>query len=78
MPSYTYINIETKEIKTDVMSLTEWESLLKDNPHLQWYPTSGIATVDAHRLGRMKPDDGFRDLLRTIKKGSPGSTIDTY
>jgi len=30
---------------------------------------------DPHRMGRIKPPSGFNEVLRNIKKGNPGSTI---
>jgi hypothetical protein len=33
------------------------------------------ATVDAVRIGRIQPPDGFKDVLRRIDKNSPGSKI---
>lgn len=30
---------------------------------------------DAHRMGNIKPPDGFNEVMRNIKKGNPGSTI---
>jgi hypothetical protein len=56
----------------------ELEQFLEDNPSIIWLPDSGLPTVDSVRIGRQKPDDNFRDLLRTIKKGSPGSDVNTF
>lgn len=32
--------------------------------------------ADPVRMGRIKPSEGFRDLLKQIKKRNPGSTLD--
>ena len=32
--------------------------------------------ADPVRLGRIKPSEGFRDLLKNIKKRTPGAIID--
>jgi hypothetical protein len=52
--------------------------MLEENPTFKWVPVKGLPFVDEVKLGRKKPDGGFRDLLKTIKKGSPRSFINTY
>ena len=37
-----------------------------------------ISLVDPVRLGRKKPDDGFRDVLKEIKRNNRGSNINTF
>jgi len=75
MPLYSFINIETGEEHEALMKFSERDQYLLDNPHLTPKVTacgfvSGIG---------VKPDDGFRDLLRQMKKGSGrGNTINTF
>jgi len=38
--------------------------------------TSAPTIGDAHRMGHIKPAAGFNEVLRTIKKGNPGSSIE--
>lgn len=78
MPVYTFHNTKTEEEWTDTMSISEMEEMLDVNPHIKWVPTSGPPVLDSVRLGIRKPDDNFRDLLKTIKKGSPRSKINTF
>lgn len=35
----------------------------------------GGAVVDPVRIGRIKPESGFNEVLRNIKKGNPGSNF---
>lgn len=60
------------------MTIAEMEDFLAKHHHIKWVPVSGLPTLDSVRLGIKKPDDGFRDLLRTVKKGSPGSKVNTF
>jgi hypothetical protein len=77
MPSYTFKDKITGELTTKMMSLSERDSYLEDNENLQLcLATPGFA--DPHRMGRIKPDDNFRDLLRETKKAHRGSTVNTF
>ena len=46
-----------------------------DHDHVNWL-CGAPGQVDPVRIGRTKTDDNFKDLLKTIKGGSPKSTID--
>lgn len=82
MPSYTFKNLNTGEEWTDIMSISEREEFLSKNPQVQQQLTSAPALGDSIRLGLRKPDDGFRDRLREIKKahskGFTRSTVHTF
>lgn len=68
MPTYTFINTETGEVITEIMSLKEREKFLKKNQQFQQQIVSAPAIGDSIRMGLRKPDDAFRDRLRDIKK----------
>lgn len=82
MPSYTFLNTESGEVFTTIMSIAEREDYLKANPHIQQQLISAPALGDSIRLGLKKPDNGFRDRLKEIKKahsrGITRSTINTF
>lgn len=78
MPYYTFRNKDTGEEFDSVMSMADHETYLENNPNIEQLIVSAPALCDAHRLGRIKPDSGFRDVLKTIKKGSPRSTVNTF
>ena len=76
MPTYTFKNLETGEVWEEFLSISEREEKLKD-PNIQQQvgaPAISYRGAGTHR----KPDEGFRDVLRTIKKGTPRSTINTF
>ena len=76
MPSYDFRNKETGEIIEVSMSFTKLNKYKEDNPHLEQYHSSSPGLVaDAHV--RDKRPDGFKDVLKSIKKANPGSNIDT-
>ena len=77
MPYYVFRDINTGETFEKLMKISELDQYKLDNPHLQTVPQApGFS--DPVRLGRMKPSDGFRDVLQKIKQGSPRSKINTY
>ena len=82
MPNYTFHNNETDETWNDHMSYDELKSFLKENPHINQVFTA-IPIADPTRVGiKTKPDDGFRDLLKDMKKkhsrGITKSSINTF
>jgi hypothetical protein len=74
MPIYTFRNNHTGELFDETMKISEMEEFINKNPHLSIVPA--IPKFVAGR-GTIKPDDGFTDILKTIKKQNPGSTIRT-
>jgi hypothetical protein len=82
MPSYNFKNLNTGEEWTDIMSISEREEFLSKNPQVQQQLTSAPSLGDSIRLGLRKPDNGFRDRLKEIKKahsrGLTRSTVNTF
>jgi hypothetical protein len=80
MPTYKFLNNETGEEFEDFMSISALDEYLKTNPHITQL-VNGAPLIHSGR-GMGKPDQGFRDLLKHIKKGnSKGikrSTINTF
>ena len=77
MPTYNIENTETGEITTEFMSWSSLEQLLAENPHLR-QTLSTPPIVSGVVSGKNKPDSGFRDILKTIKKRHPKSNINTF
>ena len=79
MPTYSFRNTETKEVFDKIMSFATREQYLSENPNIQY-------VVGSPRLitnnGAMKPDDGFRDVLREIRRKTDmrfsRSTVNTF
>jgi len=76
MPIYQYKNEETGEVSDKFMSIADMEQFEIDNPHMKKM-IQPVAFGDSARLGIRKTDDNFNDLMKTIKKGNPGSDINT-
>ena len=71
MPTYTFINVETNEEITSVMSLSEREEFLKDGKFKQKIISPKIVSQSGSTLS--KTDDGWKDTLKKIKAGSAKS-----
>lgn len=76
MPIYQYKNEETGEVTDHYMSISSMEEFEKENPHMKKV-IHAPAIGDSVRMGVRKTDEGFNDLLKSIKKNKPGSTIET-
>jgi hypothetical protein len=77
MPNYSFRNKETGEEFDLSLSMAERETYLAENPQIEQILTS-INIADPSRLGLRKPDSGFRDILKNIKKRNRGSKINTW
>ena len=65
MPTYSFRNTKTEEVFDKFMKMSEKDQYLIDNPDFE-----SIIGAPAAIDGTMnrKPDQGFRDILRNIKK----------
>jgi hypothetical protein len=80
MPTYEFQDTNTGETFEKFLKLSEYDKFKKDNPHIKQIHTSGQAVIESARLGRMKPDQGFRDLLSSMKqnKSYTGNKINDW
>mgnify|MGYP003632860256 CR=1 FL=1 len=79
MPTYNFKNNLTNEEYSEFMSMAELDLHLKESPHIiQLVSSPNIVSG----VSGKKPDDGFRDILRNIKKkhsrGISRSTVNTF
>jgi len=79
MPTYNFLNKKTNEEFSEFMSISSVDDYLKENPHLEQLLTGSPMIVSGVP---QKPDNGFRDLLKSIKRsnqrGVSRSTINTF
>jgi len=79
MPTYNFLNKETNEEFSEFMSISAVDDYLKENPHLEQLVNGSPMIVSGVP---QKPDSGFRDLLKSIKKsnskGIQRSSINTF
>ena len=80
MPIYTFADTskEPEEFMEFTMKIAELDQFKLDNPHLQQIILRAPSIGDAHRLGLIKPDDGFRDVLKNVKHHHKKDNINTW
>ena len=72
MPTYRIINKKTKRERSFTGTIAEMEQFEKDNPNME--VLCGAPLIHAGFLRAAKAD-GWRDVLKTVKKSHPRSTI---
>ena len=76
MPTYDFINDKTGEEWTEMMSIAEMETLLKDNPHIRKSWKTAPALAGDHIMGvGPKVDGGFTERMEQIGNSHPGSPL---
>lgn len=72
MPTYTWKNKETGEITENILRMSELDAYKESNPHLERYFADTPGFADPVRLGRVKIDNGFREVLQNISANAIG------
>lgn len=76
MPTYIFKDTNTGEQAEYILRMSEIDQFKANNPHLSQVIGTSNFVRDS---GRMKPDDNFRDVLKSIKKASGrNNTINTW
>jgi hypothetical protein len=78
MPIYSAMNKDTDEVFEVNMKFTEFEQYLNDNTNIIQVFTRFPALGDSVRLGKRRPDDGFRDVLKTVSGHHKKNIINTW
>lgn len=80
MPTYRFKNNDTGEEFEDFMSISALEVFLTENPNVTQLVNGAPMIASGRGMG--KPEQGFRDLLKDMKKkhsqGITRSTINTF
>ena len=80
MPTYRFLNNETGEEYEEFMSISALDTYLEKNPNLTQLVNGAPMIASGRGMG--KPDEGFRDLLKDMRKkhskGLTRSTINTF
>jgi len=80
MPTYRFLNNDTGKEFEEFMSISALDPYLEENKHLVQLVNGAPALASGRGMG--KPDNGFRDLLKDMKKkhskGISRSTINTF
>lgn len=74
MPTFTFRDKDTQLVFDKNLKISERESFLEGNPHLEQIHTS-INIGDPVRLGVKKVDDGFREVMSKIHENNYRSNL---
>jgi hypothetical protein len=77
MPYFNFKNTVSEEVVTHLMSSSEKEEFLKNNPEFIQVLTVAPAIGDSVRLGVRKIDNGFNDTLLKVKSAHHKSIVNT-
>lgn len=81
MPLYTFENTETGEVADYTIKMANLHQFKADHPELrQVYDAQSSGKLVTSIMGGQgtKPDAGFREVLKKIKKGNPRSRVNTF
>lgn len=74
MPLYTFYNKKTKKEHTDMMTISEMETYLEQNPHVQQVIKSLNIVAGVSGLS-YRQDGGWKDNLSRIAEAHPRSAL---
>lgn len=80
MPNYSFRSLEDGSEFTIEMTIAERDVYVEKNKdkYIQIF-TKAVGLGDSVSLGYVKPDQGFRDVLREVKKHHPrGGGVNTF
>ncbi len=73
MAYYNFLNTLTGKESVEEMMMSELDEYIEKNPHMHQLVSTGIAL--SYSGYGVQVDDGFRSVLKRIKKDYPRSTI---
>lgn len=72
MPSYNFKNNDTGEEFEQILSMTEREKFLEQNPHIHQLPS--LFAMSYNGTGdRIKTDNGWKEMQSRIAEANPGT-----
>lgn len=74
MPTYTFRNKKTGKEWNEFLFISECDKFLEDTPDVEVviFARGFISGINN------KPDEGFREILRSIKKANPDGKCETF
>lgn len=78
MPIYSILNKDTNEVFEVNMKFEELQPYLSENTDMKQVFTKFPAIGDPVRLGKKKPDDSFRDVLKNVSSIHKKNSINTW
>ena len=77
MPTYTFLNKKTGKVWDEMMSISESEKLLRENPNIQKQPTAINMVRSVMGQRSMQNDSGWKENISRIAEAHPSSNLAT-
>jgi hypothetical protein len=75
MPTYLFVNEKTGEEFEELMTMSEREAYLSDNPHIRQLPPSQLNIQFRSSYSGIKNDGGWNDHMSRIAEAHPTSAV---
>lgn len=75
MPTYSFIDETTNETFEEMMSISDKEAFLSENPHIRQLPPTRVNIIAGHNYSGLKNDDGFKEQMSRIADAHPTSAV---
>ena len=75
MPTYDFVNKDTKEVETHFLRMSELDKFKEDNPHMQSVISAPAIIGGYGSSGSMRIDDGFKEVLAKVGEAHPGTAV---
>lgn len=75
MPYYDFLNTETGEQWSDLMSISSKEKFLEENPHIKQQILTAPQLARGTSTTSFRNDDGWNENLARIAEAHPNSTL---
>jgi len=75
MPIYNFIDDSTGEQFEELMSMSEREAFLSDNPNIRQLPPDRMNIIHSQRYTGLKNDGGFNEQMSRIAEAHPTSEV---
>ena len=74
MPTYKFLDTETKEEFEAFLGISEREEFLKDNPHVKQMPTAPNL-ISGTGDWQSRTDAGFKEVLSKVAEANPDTPM---
>lgn len=72
MPTYTFEDTKTGKVWDEMISISERELFLKDNPHIKQKPAAAAIIAG---VGGIRTDSGWKENISRIAEAHPTSAL---
>jgi hypothetical protein len=75
MAKYTFLNTLSNNVEEHIVRISDYDSFIKDNPHLQRYfdPSDTLNIIGG--VGGIKTDSGFKEVISKVAEAHPSSQL---